>query len=289
MQKRTQKNTTVQKTNILTFFTKKDEISFSSKKEFIDEKYKKSEEKVVASVQPSVQLESETIKKLKEELALEKKKNQRLENDLKKAKILITSSSKINLQKDVEISRLKAAVSAVPVIVDKRKDEEILHLSGEPVNILSGTKGANVLNETAVNKDKSPSIVQGNFKSFAYLFTSEEFEKVKTIRNGVPKDYTFIRTVLKYLYKDTNILLNRSATGKKYKNNIKQAISPVKKDILIGMFSERILNEGENSKDRLSRLDYLINQAIQNIKKNQKNTSYVIANKSSPVSSTYDL
>lgn len=85
MQKRTQKNTTVQKTNILTFFTKKDEISFSSKKEFIDEKYKKSEEKVVASVQPSVQLESETIKKLKEELALEKKKESKIRERFEKS------------------------------------------------------------------------------------------------------------------------------------------------------------------------------------------------------------
>lgn len=227
-----------QKSNstILTFFQpRKSDINFGAKNDFIQNKLNQSKEQTVQCVEE----DNVEIKRLKEELAHEKQKREKSEHDLKRAKQMLIEASRINLQKDVKICEL------------------------------NNTK--NALNVTHSNNVSSVENSQNEFEEFSSNFTRDELKKLRSVNSGSGADYKFIRIILTSLYKDEKTLLQRTPTGKKYNNIIKKAITPPKKELINLMLRKRIEIEGAAEFDqRLSRLDYLIGQVIQNFKKKEK-------------------
>lgn len=223
-------NSNSNKHSILTFFKATKSVDFSGKREFIQQKLQQSPEVV-----ENQEKDRENSKELIDALKIEKKRNEALEKQLKQAKRMLHDAARLNLEKDMEIARLKT-------IVDGKND------------VLPQNRNA-----------------QNEFEEFSGAFSREQLKKLASFKSGTLADYKFVQYVLQSLYTDHTDLLSRSATGKKYKGIEKQAISPAKRELIHVVFKKRIGNEsGGEQKDRLGRLDYLIGQTIQNMRKKQK-------------------
>lgn len=216
---------------ILTFFkAKKSEIDFSSKREFIQDKLKKRKEENEFHEEH----ECQESQKLRDELSFERKKSDKMQHDLKKAKQMLIEASRVNLQKDIIIQELKT----------------------------SDTQKINVASKENYEYE---------FQEFSGNFTRNELKELKSLRSGTSADYKFVHMALKYLYKDQAVLLNRTPTGKKFRNVAKKAITPDKKELINLMLKKRIEIEGGiDFEHRIGRLDYLLGQVIQNIRKAQR-------------------
>lgn len=99
------------------------------------------------------------------------------------------------------------------------------------------------------------------YDSFQNSFEEIELAKLRSIFNHHKNDATFVRLVLKYLYKDNiGILSKRSVKGTKQRKkrskvtgaelefDATEPLSPVKMKILSGLFAERLSYGKETEK-----------------------------------------
>lgn len=152
------------------------------------------------------------------------------EKQLKHAKKLLKQSSSLILEKDIIIKQL----------MEKNNDTHL-----KPNSTL--------------------------FSKYAQSFETDELKTIRSSKPGTRNDSNFILSIMRGLYKGDEIkkLKNRTATGRKYKGQQKHEISFEKKEIIEGMFTERLTDEEqENGAEifiRFKKLNDLIRSAIHNI------------------------
>lgn len=168
-------------------------------------------------------------KKLKNELQIEKEKNKKLQSDLGASVSLLKSASSINLQKDIFIKKLS-------------KDKNVTK-DGEKSNNL--------------------------FLEFNGHFNNDQLRQLRSIPSGKSRDSSFVLTLMRFLYPNTNVLSKKSATGKARNKMTKEKLTPHKKNLISDMLKERV--SSENGLDdltilqRMDNVNKLIKNAIENI------------------------
>lgn len=178
--------------------------------------------------------ESECEKKvfeLENQLTIEKKKNEKLVNDLKRSMALLKESSSINLDKDIQIG---------------------------------------ILNKKIGGGDQHDKNRETLFKDFEHVLESKQLKELRSIRSGQSGDSTFILKCMKFFYPDRSKLDDRSVTGRQNKKIKKQPITPSKLKMITRMLSERIESENGvddfYASKRLGRIKKLICDAISKLK-----------------------
>lgn len=179
------------------------------------------------------------LQRLKSELELEKKKNQHLEENVKKSVALVKEASIINLQKDIEIEQLNRRLKKIAVGHEQESDTVL-------------------------------------FNEFNGIFNNNQLKELRSIASGKPNDFKFVRAILKFMYPDANALIDLSVTGKGRESN-KSKMNPenvkiISKILHIRLLSEEGLQESEVLK-RLSNVRMLIKDGIMKLKPKQANKS----------------
>lgn len=169
---------------------------------------------------------------LAQELEDQKRKNETLQNDLKKAMTLLKEAGAVNLNKDFHINELNKKLQNAQFEQNQPKNDSL-------------------------------------FSSFVRHFTHQQLKKLRSITSGQAKDSTFVLTCMRFLYPNRNALNNKSVDGQKYKGK-KQAMTPQKVKMISDMLSERL--NSENGLDSISalkrfeRVKKLIKNAINKLK-----------------------
>lgn len=230
-----------QKSTLLTFFSSSKQYNLQNKKEFQQQKLKesvqiceKSSELNASEAEADSFLKNE-LQLAKEMLSVEKAKNEKTTKDLKHAKMLMVEASKLNLRKDLTIQKLMESRTCAtePTLSQNTADEE-----------------------------------SSLFSEFSAHFSATEIKILRSVNSGPSNDSNFVNKLLRFLYKDIDVLKCRSATGKKFKGVKKAAVTPEKKELIRIMLEQRIKAE-ECSKfhQRLGKIDVYIKNGIRNISK----------------------
>lgn len=172
-----------------------------------------------------------THKSLQPNWKFEKKKNQKLIEDLKKAVMLINEFNAINLNKDIEIVRLSKKVEAVSL--ECRNDQSL-------------------------------------FSEFKNTFSEIQLKELRSVPSGISRDSTFVLKCMRFLYTDPSVLLHISMTGKPFKQQKKEKMCEKNVDVIKKILNQRIASEEIdliNVSIRLGRLSKLIRDAIDTIRK----------------------
>lgn len=105
-------------------------------------------------------------------------------------------------------------------------------------------------------------------------FTLAE-KKLKNASLALKKAASVLKIVQSLYRNDLKSLLTKSATGRSRSNiEEKSTLTPEKKKMIEDMLRERIINEGDvNIQKRLKKLNILLNNAIQNVARNEKRKS----------------
>lgn len=195
------------------------------------------EEKLSAQIAKCVAVPNESQKKeideekIEMELISERKKNEKLTNDLKKSVALIKEISNLNLKKDISIESLTRQISMV-----------------------------------SINSRQCDAL----FNEFSAFFQKEQLNKLRSIPSGKSRDSTFVLTCMRFLYPDKNVLKNISVTGRKAKCEKKEKMSQENVDILKKMLKQRLLSEesldGFSISERMKNINKLIKDAIYKIR-----------------------
>lgn len=171
------------------------------------------------------------------ELETEKKKNQKLTEDLKKAVMLINEFNAINLNKDIEIVRLSKKVEAVSL--ECRNDQSL-------------------------------------FSEFRNTFSEIQLKELRSVPSGISRDSTFVLKCMRFLYTDASVLLHISMTGKPFKQQKKEKMCEKNVDVIKKILNQRIASEEIdliNVSIRMRRLSKLIRDAIDTIRKSVRNSN----------------
>lgn len=245
MSRKTKQNPNGDYPIITTFFSKSKhhQQNFNDKNQFIRNKFNGAIEnihaepnqnehtKIVGSNENPVQFPVNDIDDDDQTLILTGKIRS-LEKDLKHAKILLRKASDLNLQKDLEIKRLKEQL--------KKKN---------------------------LNERKSEIL----FGNFADRFESGEIKKIRSIKSGKRNDSAFVLTILKSLYKnEEEKLVDRRVTDRKYDGTKKNELSAEKKQMMREMLEERVLHELSSPQDekelaeRMNQLNRHMRNALHN-------------------------
>lgn len=187
---------------------------------------------------------NEVLLAVKKELAAEKEKNQVLLADLRMSMALIKDASAINLNKDIKIE-----------------------------NLTKQLKRTSIESKPLLKFDAKTSVDQTLFSEFDDVFSKEQLKKLRSISSGKKKDSTFVLACMRYLYPDTNILKDRSVTGRSFKKEKKREMTPTKVKIIRRILNERLNSEKDldesESFQRLDRAKKLMKDAIMKLKKSK--------------------
>lgn len=222
--KKTQKNT------ILNYIENKEQTNVSINS-FIEKKIAAQAQKIQDQKE-----ETEEVRKLNElqiELKEQKKRNDTLQKDSKRAVALLKEAGAVNLNKDFHISELNKKLQSVEFETKQTGDAQL-------------------------------------FDTFAHYFSQQQLKKLRSITSGQTKDSTLVLTCMKFLYPNKNVLRNKSVDGNKYKGQKKDQLTPLKVKIISNMLSERLSNEkgldSFSASMRFNRVKVLIKNAINKLK-----------------------
>lgn len=149
------------------------------------------------------------------------------EVQLKHAKKLLKESAKIILEKELLIKNLEEKI-AVPSNDQRKKDL---------------------------------------FKKFENKFDWIDLENLRSVKPGAKFDSTFVLNLVRLLYgSDLSKLKNKSVTGKIYKGERKDPLTPEKKSLITEIIKERISSEQDNTAaQRMKQISRHMRAAIYNI------------------------
>lgn len=129
------------------------------------------------------------------------------------------------------------------------------------------------------------------YASYEDRICPKDMEKLRAIKTGEKSDSTFILHLLRVLYGSrTAELLKKTSTGKAFKGQKKDPISPEKKQMMNEMISERILNEdSDDFERRIGKFSKHVKWGIDNINKVTKRDQLASKPKSIPNNERNDL
>lgn len=122
------------------------------------------------------------ISELEAQLEIEKKKTEKLTNDLKKSVASIKNAGEINLKKDFQIDLLMTKLKAT--CIDEKNNTQ-----ADPAN-------------------------QSLFAEFSNIFAEKDLIILRSISSGKSRDSTFVLKCVEFLYRDHSVLQNMTVTGK---------------------------------------------------------------------------
>lgn len=179
------------------------------------------------------------ISELEAQLDIERKKNEKLTNDLKKTVAVIKNASEVNLKKDFQIDILTKKLQVA--CIDEKKDTKVVQLL---------------------------------FTEFEKILSNEQLNKLRSISSGKPKDSTFVLKCVDFLYPDHSVLENVTATGKMRNNQKKQVMCSTNVDLIKRMLNQRIYSEegidDVSASQRLNALKLHIKNAITTLRRRCK-------------------
>lgn len=114
------------------------------------------------------------------------------------------------------------------------------------------------------------------YRMHASHFKPNELQSIRSVRSGKRNDSTFVSKIVSVLYGgNSNILENKSVSGKKQNKRRKEASTPEKVSLILEMLKERITNEDDqdNIGKRLKTLNTHLKNAIYQMKQNCKKTT----------------
>lgn len=183
-------------------------------------------------------LENDEENAQKRDIELLREQNKILEKNLKQAKILLRKANDINMQKDMQIKLLQKKLNKIETCQEKN---ELL------------------------------------FQTHTDRFDSLDLKRIRSIKAGKRNDSTFILAIMRALYKNQESKLKeRRVTKRDFKGSKKFEISADKKEIMRGMFEERISNElgeSDESINRIKKLNEVMRFALHNSVKTYENAS----------------
>lgn len=111
------------------------------------------------------------------------------------------------------------------------------------------------------------------FENYKEHFEFSDLVLIRSVAPGLSNDSGFVLKILRSLYKNDEAKLgNRSATGRKYKGEVKQEVSFEKKKIIENMLIERLKHELQDKLGissefglRIGKLNRLLRSGIYNI------------------------
>lgn len=156
------------------------------------------------------------IEELSRELTAERQKNEKLVNDLKKSSVIVKQACAINLSKDVQIENLTQ------------------QLKNAKLNLPSKNMHTEAI-------EMNPTL----FNEFGNFFNSNELKQLRSVPSGKSRDSTFVLKCMRFLYTDLAVSANRSVTGRSFKGQKKQAMSPWKSTLIKKMLGQRLDTEDE--------------------------------------------
>lgn len=204
--------------------------------------------------------EESDIEELKKQCAFYKSKAANAELQLKHAKNALRKAASLSLEKDIIIQDLKNKLKKKT----KAKDD-----------LMSEESNSNCLSNAYDSK-----------------FEFSDLKIIRSVRKGPENDSNFVLNIARALYRDDfSKLKNRTATGRS-KDSSKEAVTPLKKDIIESMFKKRIEDEGnQNLEIRLKSVNKHLRSAIFNIikaeSKNNDAPQSPSASNLQPVTSTH--
>lgn len=158
---------------------------------------------------------------------------------------LIKEASAINLNKDIKIENLTKQLKKTSLDPPLKFDA-----IDSPLKFDAKENGNQTL-----------------FSEFDGVFSKQQLKKLRSIPSGKKKDSTFVLACMRFLYPDTNILKNRSVTGRTFKKEKKREMTPTKVKFITKILNERLVSEnGLDQFDRLERVNKLMKDAIMKLK-----------------------
>lgn len=194
-------------------------------------------------------------------------KNYKLKYD--RTKQLYQTALKNNLEKDLKISRLEnALMQGLPGVLPLAHPSALTQESFP--NNSPAAQGISVLHvniETEQSTQVQPSTNEAyKYDTFQNSFEEIELAKLRTIDGESKNDATFVRLVLKYLYKDNIAILSqrsvkgtsprkkrRKLDGEEFEFGATQPMTPVKLKTLAGMFTERLSTSNGKESEKMLR------------------------------------
>lgn len=174
-------------------------------------------------------------------------------------------------KKDNEIKELKNKIKNY-----EKVNSELLHDNKSLKHIINKCTKVNLekdlkIEQLTTNQRENSANNITIYNSYQHIFSTSELTTLRSVPFTSSKDSTFILQILRLLYKDDLHALNSRTASSKTPD--KNPISPEKKDIINGLYNERLsclkLNAFDFDK-RKSKLNELTMTGIHNIRKSLK-------------------